>query len=228
MKINWNDIVGEGWANLLQNVLNGEYTLKLMDHLVRDYQLSLIYPSQKNVFRAFRICPLEKTKVIILGQDPYHDGSATGLAFANHDNTITMSPSLAAIRKATEDVTETIILDFDVTLEEWAEQGVLLLNTALTVKKHTPTSHSKLWHPWTKMVISEISAGTSGLHWCFWGNHAKGFADLVSDQIHYKYFAKHPVAHVYSGGGSWECDHFSQINQRILEQTGQPNETISW
>lgn len=224
----WNEIVGEGWAQRLAPVLQSEGMKNLMNFVVSEYNSSMVYPKQENVFRAFRLCPPDKLKVVILGQDPYHDGKATGLAFSNHDGVLSMSPSLESIWMEVERHYGGLIMDFDPTLEEWAEQGVLLLNTALTVKKYSPTSHSSKWHPFTKEVLKLINEQFNGLHFCFWGSHAKEFAGLISDTTHYKYYASHPVAHVYRQDGStWKCDHFEQINKCLIEQNGE-DETIKW
>jgi uracil-DNA glycosylase len=224
----WNSIVGEGWAQRLSPVLNSEGMNNLMNFVVSEYQSSLIYPKQENVFRAFRLCPPEKLKVIILGQDPYHDGSATGLAFANRHDVAQFSPSLHSIWREVERQYGGMILDFDPTLEEWAHQGVLLLNTALTVKKYSPTSHSEKWHPFTKEVLKLINEQFNGLHFCFWGSHAKSFSNLISDNRHFKYYAAHPAAHVYrKDNSSWSCNHFEEINKKLTEQNGE-DEIIEW
>lgn len=222
----WDKIVGE-WDKMLGPVLTSKGMQNLMDFVVSESALSLVYPKQQDIFRAFRLCPPSRLKVIILGQDPYHDGSATGLAFANSRTTIRMSPSLKSIWEQCEKATETISIDFDLTLEEWAHQGVLLLNTALTVKKHDPTSHSKHWHPFTEAVLKTINESFTGLHICLWGSHARKFGEVFSDKRHYKYFAAHPIAHVYSGGTEWQCDHFTKINENIIKQNGE-DEIITW
>lgn len=224
----WDKIVGERWAQRLSPVLNSPGMKNLMNFVVSEYQSSLIYPKQENVFRAFRLCPPEKIKVVILGQDPYHDGSATGLAFANRHDVINLSPSLHSIWREVERQYGGMILDFDPTLEDWAKQGVLLLNTALTVKKYNPTSHSEKWHPFTREVLKIINKDFVGLHFCFWGSHAKSFEDVIDSKIHFKYYAAHPVAHVYKKDGShWQCNHFEEINKRITETNGE-DEIIKW
>lgn len=223
----WEAIIGKDWAQRLSKILLSEGMEKLMEFVSHEYNTFVVYPDMQDVFKAFRLCPPGNLKVVILGQDPYHDGSATGLAFANSENTVKMSPSLEQIWKECEKATETISIDFDVTLESWAKQGVLLLNTALTVKKSSPTSHSPFWHPFTRAVLKHINDNFNGLHICLWGSHARSFGETFNKDIHHIYHAAHPVAHVYSGGTGWKCNHFQKINDNLKLQNGE-NEIISW
>ena len=226
----WDRIVGEEWAIRLQEILHSNGMQKLMEFVVEENRLSLIYPKQEDIFKAFRLCPFDKMKVIILGQDPYHDGSATGLAFANSEYVLNYSPSLQSIWQQCEKATETISIDFDCTLESWARQGVLLLNTALTVKKYDPTSHSSRWHPFTKQVLKKINEDCTGLHVCLWGTHAKEIGSVMDGKKHFIYTANHPIAHVYNKANplaKWECNHFREINNNIILQNGE-HEIIAW
>ena len=149
------NIFGEGWYGLLGDLLTSEDFKNIGNTLNKSKKK--YYPERENIFNAFKLCPLYKLKVVILGQDPYHDGSATGLAFSNRSDSTTLSPSLRNIFKEVENNTSNgLKLDQDPNLERWAKQGVLLLNTALTVEKGNPGSHAKLWDSFTKEVLKKI------------------------------------------------------------------------
>lgn len=177
-----------------------------------------IYPPQSQTFRAFSLCPPDKLKVVILGQDPYHDGSANGLAFANNDDAIRISPSLRSIVTAVETDYDTLCLGFDHSLESWAEQGVLLLNTALSVRKGVAGSHLAAWRPFTEQVLKTISFEYPKTVFVLWGKKAQAFKPLlhVQDRI---VEAPHPAAELYAGGeaGFYTSQTFRRINVLLDE-----------
>ena len=184
-----------------------------------------VLPDTSITFKAFRLCPLKDVKVVILGQDPYHDGSATGLAFANRANKRKISPSLKNIITAVEmdygkkhDVNVKGLLDVDVTLESWAKQGVLLLNTALTVEKGKAGSHTELWKNFTRMFIEMLSRNKSNLVFVLWGKKSQEYIPYIRGSQHILQ-AAHPAAESYSGGkaGFFTCGHFNSINE-ILDE----------
>jgi uracil-DNA glycosylase len=117
--------------------------------------------------------------VVILGQDPYHDGSATGLAFANSGDGPRISPSLAWIKKALEHDYDTLCLDFDYGLTSWAKQGVLLLNTALTVEKGKAGSHTVLWNTFTKELLTSLTSTKDDIIFVLWGKKAQDYAKFI-------------------------------------------------
>ena len=182
-----------------------------------------IFPDTTKTFRALKLCQLKDVQVVILGQDPYHDGSATGLAFANAGDKRRISPSLKNIITAVENdygkdhnVNVKGLLDVDVTLESWAKQGVLLLNTALSVEKGAPNSHTELWKPFTKMFIEALSINKPKLVFVLWGKKAQEYETYIRGN-HTILKAAHPAAESYSGGraGFFTCGHFSRINQVV-------------
>ena len=154
-----------------------------------------ICPDYKNIFKAFNKCPYEKLKLIILGQDPYFQKhTATGLAFANFNNTPEeqLSPSLKVIKESVinYEIPHNLIT-FASELEEWAEQGVLLLNTALTCEVNKPGSHSLLWRPFICKLIKNICDYNSGIVWLLLGNIAQSFKPYINKNQHI-IEAKHP------------------------------------
>ena len=151
--MNVQEQVGD-WYSILGPMFKSDYFKQLIKQHRKNVTTSKVYPERGKTFRAFELCPLNSVKVVILGQDPYHDGSATGLAFAN-DGKGRVSPSLRnVIQTVKNDFGD---VDVNPNLESWAKQGVLLLNTALTVQKGMPASHIDMWMPFTRDIITKLS-----------------------------------------------------------------------
>ncbi len=221
LDIDWEKQIG-GWYDkpAIRNFVNSAYMIQLIISIIKDGSKKTVYPSKQDVFKAFRLCPPDKLRVVILGQDPYHDGSATGLAFANPESALRLSPSLKQIWHAAESATETIAMDFDQTLESWAKQGVLLLNTALTVEEGKAGSHSKRWEQFTLFMLSYIAEYHPATILLLWGKHAQRYKDVgsVSTNCHVLE-AEHPVAPTYRGE-QWKCRHFHRVNEIITGMNG--------
>jgi uracil-DNA glycosylase len=145
------------------------------------------YPAVSHIFRAFNECPLSELKVVILGQDPYHDGSAIGLAFDTHIANKT-PPSLRNILKH---LGNKECPEVGSHLDHLPQQGVLLLNTALTVERSKPGSHTKLWKPFTEQIITDLQS-KDDIIWILWGNHAKSFEPLITNTTHHIIMSGHP------------------------------------
>jgi uracil-DNA glycosylase len=223
-------VMGQEWANLLAP-LSLEYKERLSKFLINEYSYKAIYPNKEDVFKCFTACPLETTKVIILGQDPYPNTImvqrktypvATGVAFANRkfDPIWTeLSPSLKKIEEAVKRYEEPInpVFVFDKSLIRWAEQGVLLLNSALTVQANTPGSHSKPWKAFIGCIIQELSKKGNYI-FCLWGNTAIGFKEIIGKN-NTVLTCTHPAYAVHKNI-PWECTHFEEIND-ILVKTNQ-------
>jgi uracil-DNA glycosylase len=173
----------------------------------------IYYPQRKDIFRVFSM-PIEEIKVVILGQDPYpNPNQATGYAFAVNDN-INKPASLRNIEKE-------VGHSLDRTLQNWVEQGVFLLNTALTVEKNRAGSHSSFWLKFTQSVIQIISAEVNPI-WFLWGLHAKSYEGLIRLKKPDKDYsniltAPHPASESYSGGkaGFFGCKHFEKANELL-------------
>ena len=202
------------WYKILGIIFQSENFTKLTDQHRNNTTEYTVYPEKGRTFKAFKMCPLKSLKVVILGQDPYHDGSATGLAFANNGGRV--SPSL-------RNIIQTVKNDFgDVyvnpNLESWAKQGVLLLNTALTVEKGKAGSHIDLWMPFTRDLITSLSIYKPGLVWVLWGKKAQDYEKhIMYPNGHTILRAPHPAAEAYSGGkaGFFTCGHFKKINEKL-------------
>lgn len=185
----------------------------------------VIYPEDKDVFSAFQSTPLEKVKVVILGQDPYHGkGQAHGLAFSVLPP-IKTPPSLANMYKELAQDIEGFEIPSHGYLQSWAEQGVLLLNTVLTVKESQAHSHKSLgWEKFTDKVIEVLNQEESGLVFLLWGAHAQKKAKGIDLTKHQVLNAPHPSP-LSAHRGFFGCKHFSAANQ-LLEQQGQT--AINW
>lgn len=223
----------EEWFPILYPIFKTDYFYKLINYLniLYDNSDNIIFPLKREIFRVFKSVKPKDVKVIILGQSPYSDvGSANGLAFSNDAHKFPLSPSLEKILKAVEkDCYNGFNINEDCTLQNWCDQGVLLLNSALTVEKHKPTSHQKMWEPFIIGVLSMLNAintknsGKPPYIYLMWGNYAKTFEKRI-DGRHIRLLYEHPAAAVY-GERSWECTHFSQVNT-LLKANGQ--EEIKW
>ncbi|MBR1872037.1 MAG: uracil-DNA glycosylase [Bacteroidales bacterium] len=183
----------------------------------------VIYPPGSLIFRAFELTPLDKVKVVILGQDPYHgQGQAMGLSFSVPRG-IPAPPSLKNIFKEIESDTG-VRMSGSPDLEPWARQGVLLLNSILTVQAGVAASHSRIgWQEFTDAVIRCISDNCNGVVFLLWGNYARNKKALIDTSRHHVLEAAHPSP--LAGGAFFGCRHFSKTNEILVSQGMEP---IDW
>lgn len=201
------------------------------------YKKQTVCPKKEDIFNAFKYCPYEKCRVVLLGQDPYHDffdnaPRAQGLSFANPSGTHfgTMSPSLKIMHGELENDLKKLVVDFDPTLKNWAAQGVLLLNTALTVQKGNANSHKALWQPFTKRVIEFIDRELNPI-WILLGKQAQTYKVYMTEIFEgagpFTVEAPHPAAEIYTGGkaGFIGSRIFSRTNDMLYMMDKKP---IDW
>lgn len=213
------------WAEVLSDFFTTQKFTYLSDFIRQEYQEKTIYPKPENLFKAFWLTPFSKVRVVILGQDPYHDaGQAHGLCFSVPENT-TLPPSLKNIYKEIESDLG-IKKDFKSgNLESWAEQGVFLLNAILTVIAHTPTSHrNKGWEEFTDFVIKTISDKLDGVVFILWGNYARTKKSLIDTSKHLIIESPHPSP-FSATSGFFGSKPFSKAN-KYLASHGQKE--INW
>ncbi|MDH5442568.1 MAG: uracil-DNA glycosylase [Candidatus Nomurabacteria bacterium] len=215
-----NDVkIEESWKNVLRDFFDKKVWEDLTKFVRTEYQTKLIYPPAHDIFNAFDLTPFDHAKVIILGQDPYHGaGQAHGLCFSVQGG-VTPPPSLKNIYKEiANDVN--IHKDFaDGNLEDWAKQGVFLLNAILSVRAGQPASHQKKgWEEFTDNVIRTLSDKREHLVFMLWGNYAKGKSDLIDHTKHLVLQAAHPSP-FSAYNGFFDCKHFSKCNE-YLESKG--------
>lgn len=211
------------WKAALSDEFSKEYFAKLTEFVKSEYKSATVYPPPKFVFHAFELCPFDKVKVVILGQDPYHGpGQAHGLSFSVPEN-VPMPPSLKNIYKEiVDDVGGTMPTHGN--LEHWAKQGVLLLNATLTVRARTAGSHqNKGWEQFTDAVIRTISDKKENVVFILWGRYAREKKQLIDSEKHLVLESAHPSpfsATMFFGG-----KHFSKTNSFLKEHGFEP---IKW
>ena len=219
-------LVGD-WDRILLSVFEDREVVYNLNEINNLYKTSLvkIYPEQIDVFKAFKECPYNKLSVVILLQDPYHDGSATGVATANVKEQNPLSPSLRIIKDAvSQEIYKGLDFDFDPTLIKWERQGVVMLNTALTVESGNPLSHQKYWKRFTELTLRKLSEINSGIVYCLWGKHADAYAIYINSNNNTILRCTHPVYASYRGI-PWTCSHFKDINKYLKDFN---NLTINW
>jgi uracil-DNA glycosylase len=180
-----------GWMQ----VIDKRELLKVMSVIELEYKKSIICPDQSNIFRAFKLCPYKELKVIMLGQDPYPQRNvATGILFGNKKEKIELSPSLQIIQEAciNYEVPHGII-DFDVTLESWATQGVLMLNSALTCILGQVGSHTMLWRPFVSSLLKNLSNNNPGMVYVLFGSQAQTFLPYINKKVNDIITVEHPA-----------------------------------
>lgn len=222
-----NDVhIEEGWKKVLWEEFQQPYFSAIKSFLVQEKKAGkTIYPPGSQLFNAFDTTPFDQVKVVILGQDPYHGpGQAMGLCFSVPAG-VNPPPSLENIfKEQATDIGVRIPNHGDLTY--WAEQGVFLLNAALSVRAHQANSHSKIgWHTFTDAVIKKLSEEKEGLIFLLWGGFAKKKAPLIDKTKHHILQSGHPSPLSANRGYWFGNKHFSQTNQ-LLESMGQS--TIDW
>lgn len=215
------------WKEILNNELQKPYFIELSDEVKRLYndKKGLIFPKVTDVFRAFDLCPFDEVKVVILGQDPYPTrGHAHGLCFSVEPSVRPFPKSLNNILKEIQDDLGKPIPS-DGNLERWAKQGVLLLNTVLTVEEGKPDSHKGLgWEKFTDAVIRKISAEKEGIVFMLWGSKAVTKEDMIDKAKHLILKSVHPSP-LSAYRGFFGCKHFSKSNE-FLSMMQKPE--IDW
>ena len=211
------------WTEILAPIKNTEYFTTLWEKVKEEYQTTKCFPPKNQIFRAIELTPFEEVKVVIIGQDPYHnDNQANGLCFSVSDK-VTTPPSLKSIFKELED--DLGIKKTSNELEMWAKQGVLLLNATLTVRAHEANSHKDLgWEKFTDFIIKEISDKKENVVFVLWGNFAEKKAGLIDTSKHFIIQSVHPSP-LSARKGFFGSRPFSKINQ-FLEEKGK--EPINW
>jgi len=216
--------IEQSWKDALNAEFNKDYFIKLTD-FVRDEYMSgkQIFPAAKNIFNAFNLCPLDKVKVVIIGQDPYHEpGQAHGLCFSVLPPT-PIPPSLQNIYKEIEsDIGRPSSTHGDLT--HWAEQGVLLLNATLTVRAHAAASHAGMgWEQFTDAVIAACSA-RENIVYMLWGSYAQRKAQIVDTDKNLVLKSVHPSP-LSAYHGFFGNHHFSRANEYLIQHGKTP---IDW
>ncbi len=205
----------DGWKAILKDEFDSDYFLKLKKFLMEEYQEHQVFPPKTEILFALNETPFHKVKVVLIGQDPYHgNGQAHGLAFSVNDG-IALPPSLKNIFKELKSDLE-IPIPKDGNLTKWARQGVLLLNTTLTVRKGEAGSHQNQgWEMFTDSIIHAINNNKSNVVFLLWGKKAQEKEKLIDQQKHAVLKAAHPSP-FSAYNGFFGCKHFSKTNDLLL------------
>lgn len=211
------------WTEVLAPIKNSDYFTNLWEKVKLEYTTTKIFPPKNQIFRALELTPFDDIKVVLIGQDPYHnDFQANGLCFSVSES-VAAPPSLKNIFNELKD--DVGIERTSKELDDWAQQGVLLLNATLTVRAHAPNSHKDLgWEKFTDFIIKEISDKKENVVFVLWGAFAQKKASLIDSTKHYIIQSAHPSPFsVYRG--FYGSKPFSKINDFLKSKN---KEAISW
>ena len=216
--------IDESWRERLQSEFDAPYFAQLSDFVRHEYATTRVYPPGSQMFAAFDACPFDKVKVVILGQDPYHEpGQAHGLCFSVNDG-VPFPPSLQNIFKEIhDDIGTPVPMSGDLT--RWANQGVLLLNATLTVRAHQAGSHqNKGWEQFTDAVIHRLAQERENLVFILWGSYAQRKGEFIDRSRHLVLQSPHPSP-LSAHRGFFGNRHFSRTNEYL---TAHGIEPILW
>lgn len=216
--------IGNDWDKFLEEEFKKEYFCKLREFLEDEYKNNIIHPSPEDIFSPFRFSPYKNTKILILGQDPYHgENQAHGLAFSVKPG-VKIPPSLRNIYKEIESELG-IKKPNNGYLVSWAKQGMLMMNTVLTVREGKANSHKgKGWEKFTDKVIELLNKKKEPMIFILWGNNAKKKKKLIDDSKHFIIEGVHPSP-LSANRGFFGCNHFKEVN-KILISLGEKE--IDW
>ncbi|MBB5174143.1 uracil-DNA glycosylase [Texcoconibacillus texcoconensis] len=217
-------ILHNDWGNYLKNEFSKPYYENLREKLKYEYTHETVFPDRNNIFNALHSTSYENTKVVILGQDPYHGpGQAHGLSFSVQPG-VKIPPSLKNIYKELQADLGCPIPEHGY-LQKWADQGVLLLNAVLTVRMKEPNSHKDIgWETFTDRVISALNERHHPVVFLLWGRHAQNKASFIDDRRHYVFRSPHPSP-FSANRGFFGSRPFSKTNE-VLQELG--SEPIDW
>lgn len=216
--------ISNDWLGPMSAEFKKPYYVKLYQTVLNEYQTKQIFPASDDIFNAFNLTPLSKVKVVILGQDPYHgDGQAHGLSFSVRPN-VAIPPSLVNIYQELESDCGCYIPNNGY-LEKWAKQGVLLLNTVLTVQAHKAFSHRGIgWEEFTDAAIRAVNEQDRPIVYLLWGKPAQSKKSMLNNPKHLILEAPHPSP-LSAYRGFFGCHHFSKTNEFLVKHGEAP---IDW
>lgn len=218
-------VIKKNWYEKLKDEFESEEYKNLEKFLNTEYTTKTIYPEPKNVFNALNLVKFEDVKIVIIGQDPYHNpNQAHGLSFSVEKD-VAIPPSLQNIYKELSTDLNCYIPN-NGNLTKWAKQGVLMLNSVLTVEKNKPNSHkNKGWERITKRIVELLNERESPVIFMLWGGNAKAIGKDIDKSKHYVLTAVHPSPMSANQGGWFGCKHFSQANAILNKLNKEP---IDW
>lgn len=208
--------IESSWKEVLQQEFKEKYFIELTEFVKSEYKNSTVYPPARFIFNAFELTPFDKVKVVILGQDPYHQpGQANGLAFSVNSG-VKIPPSLVNIYKEVESDMGVTTINRGGNLDNWAKQGVLLLNATLTVKANQAGSHqNKGWEKFTDAIVKVLSDKKENLVFILWGSYAQKKGSVIDENKHLVIRSVHPSP-LSAYGGFFGSKPFSQTNSYLI------------
>lgn len=217
-------MIGNSWDKVLKEMFDSKEYQAFFQKIEKEYQNKIIYPKKENIYNALKLTPYENVKVVIVGQDPYHgENEAHGLSFSVQKG-IKLPPSLKNIYKE-------LLNDLNIVepncgdLTSWAKEGVLLLNSVLTVEKDKPASHAKIgWNKYTDYIIQKINENEKPVVFILWGNFAKTKKELITNPKHLIITSAHPSP-FSARNGFFGSKPFSKTNEFLKENNIKP---INW
>lgn len=216
----WIKRLGKGWAMQLKSILKSPYETKLMNFLSTEYAMNEIVPIRSDVFNAFKLCPWDSVRVVIIGSGPSAGSQPNGLAYGDKFTTLFHSSQLCTIHECLEKERGGFYLDFDFTLENWAKQGVLLLNKCLTSRVHDQDSHRKQWGKFISEVLNVLNENKQGIIYVLWGKEMQLLKPHLEKNNHILTYSD-PGIHA-NKGKLWRCPNFKEINKILI------NDKINW
>ncbi len=212
------------WNKIIKYEKKKKYFIKMRNFLINEYKKKIIYPSKENIFQAFKITKFKKIKIVIIGQDPYYTGQAHGLAFSTLPNFKT-NPSVENIYKEIKKEYINYKIPKNGYLINWAKQGILLLNTILTVENNKPCSHKKIgWEKFTNNIVKYINKYLKNIVFLLWGKYAKKKEKFINSKKHLILKSSHPSPLSFHKG-FWGCNHFIKTNNYLKKKK---NTYIIW
>lgn len=211
------------WKKALAKEFDKAYWQALTTRVKDQYTKTVVYPAARNIFRAFDLCPMDAVKVVIIGQDPYHGvNQANGLAFSVNDD-LSLPPSLQNIYKEIQKDTG-VTPSFSGDLSRWASQGVLMLNSVLTVLAGSPASHAGIgWEDFTSAVIETLNTNRSHVVYLLWGKYAQNKGSIIDREKNLVLMSAHPSP--YSVANFFGNHHFTTCNEYLVKHNMSP---IDW
>lgn len=225
----WEEEIGKDWTSVLKDTLRSPYMDKLMNFVHQEYIFSKVFPTNSSdLFLAFRLCPWDKVKVVIIGEEPNNIIGQSALAFGDSLIHSYHNPSVIAIEQCIAEQYHTwgTNLNFDFTLQEWAKQGILLLNQSITNRMQEQGSHIRPWNKFIKDIIKQFNYYKPGTIFFLWGDKVKETFMPLLIEHHHVYDWEHPYD-AFMRHKQWNCPNFKQAD-KMLEYLYGKEEKINW
>jgi uracil-DNA glycosylase len=219
----WVKQLGEGWTNVLKSALKTEEMDQFIEGLIFDYAFFNMYPTdKKDIFKAFRLCPWENLRVVVIGTEPNELTGVGPLAFSDAGSSY-INPSALQIKNCVARHKKELYLDFDTTFEYWAQQGILMLNRNLTCRKGETKTYKENWKKFFGTVLYTITLYKPGTIFLLWGKDAQKYAQILSTD-HHVFSWEHPMV-ANKEYREWNCPNFEQIDKLLSAHEREP---ITW